>query len=140
MPTKNYWLVKSEPSVYSWESLVREKRTRWDGVRNFEARNNLRAMRKGDVVLYYHSGDGKEIVGVAKVAAEASADPTAKDGDWSAVDLAPERALSRPVSLAALKQDKALSKMAVVHKPRISVVPVLSDELARILELAESKL
>jgi predicted RNA-binding protein with PUA-like domain len=140
MPTKNYWLVKSEPSVYSWESLVREKRTRWDGVRNFEARNNLRAMRKGDVVLYYHSGDGKEIVGVAKVAAEAYADPTAKDGDWSAVDLSPERALSRPVSLAALKQDKALSKMAVVRKPRISVVPVLSDELARILELAESKL
>jgi predicted RNA-binding protein with PUA-like domain len=140
MPTKNYWLVKSEPSVYSWESFVREKRTRWDGVRNFEARNNLRAMRKGDVVLYYHSGDGKEIVGVAKVAAEAYADPTAKDGDWSAVDLAPERALSRPVSLAALKQDKALSKMAVVRKPRISVVPVLSDELARILELAESEL
>jgi predicted RNA-binding protein with PUA-like domain len=140
MPTKNYWLVKSEPSAYSWEDLVRGKRTRWDGVRNFEARNNLRAMKKGDVVLYYHSGEGKEIVGVAKVVAEAYADPTAKEGDWSVVDLAPERALSRPVSLAALKQDKTLSQMAVVRKPRISVVPVLSDELDRILELAETRL
>jgi predicted RNA-binding protein with PUA-like domain len=97
-------------------------------------------MKKGDVVLYYHSGEGKEIVGVAKVVAEAYADPTAKEGDWSVVDLAPERALSRPVSLAALKQDKTLSQMAVVRKPRISVVPVLSDELDRILELAETRL
>ena len=140
MPAKNSWLVKSEPSTYSWDHLVRDKSTRWDGVRNFEARNNLRAMKKSDVVLFYHSGDGKEIVGIAKVVAEAYADPTAKEGDWSVVDLAPERALSRPVSLAALKQDKTLSQMAVVRKPRISVVPVLSDELDRILELAETRL
>ncbi len=139
MAGKNYWLVKSEPSTYSWETLVRDKRTRWDGVRNFEARNNLRAMKKGDVVLYYHSGEGKEIVGLAKVAAEAYADPTAEEGDWSVVDLTPEKALSRPVSLATLKKDKALSTMAVVRKPRISVVPVLPDELDRILELADTK-
>src|ERR1019366_3622472 len=140
MPTKNSWLVKSEPSTYSWEHFVRDKSTRWDGVRNFEARNNLRAMKKSDVVLFYHSGDGKEIVGIAKVVAEAYADPSANDGDWSVVDLAAEKALARPVSLAALKQDKALSQMAVVRKPRISVVPVLPDELGRILELAATKL
>ena len=109
-------------------------------VRNFEARNNLRAMKKSDLVLFYHSGDGKEIVGIAKVVAEAYADPSAKEGDWSVVDLAAEKALAHPVSLAALKQDKALSQMAVVRKPRISVVPVLPDELGRILELAATKL
>ena len=140
MPMKNSWLVKSEPSTYSWENLVRDKRTRWDGVRNFEARNNLRAMKKGDLVLYYHSGDGKEIVGIAKVVAEAYADPSAKEGDWSVVDLAAEKALARPVSLAVMKQDEALSRMAVVRKPRISVVPVLPAELDRILQLAGTKL
>jgi predicted RNA-binding protein with PUA-like domain len=140
MPSKNCWLVKSEPSTYAWEDLMRDKRTRWDGVRNFEARNNLRAMKKGDVVLFYHSREGKEIVGVATVVAEAYADPTAKEGDWSVVELAPEKPLLRAVFLATLKQDKALSKLAVVRKPRISVVPVLRDELERILELAETKL
>jgi predicted RNA-binding protein with PUA-like domain len=136
MASKNHWLVKSEPDAYSWQALLRDKRTRWDGVRNFEARNNLRAMKKGDLVFYYHSGEGKEIVGIAKVVAEAYPDPTAKEGDWAAVDLAPDKSLEHAVSLATLKADKALSKMAVVHKPRISVVPVLPEEFARILELA----
>lgn len=140
MATNNHWLVKSEPSTYSWNDLVRDKRTRWDGVRNFEARNNLRAMKKGDLVLFYHSGEGKEIVGVAKVVAESYPDPTAKDGDWSVVDLAPEKALAQPVTLADLKADKALASMAVVRKGRISVTPVRPDELARILDMAQTKM
>jgi predicted RNA-binding protein with PUA-like domain len=138
--SKSYWLAKSEPSTYSWEDLRRDKHTRWDGVRNFEARNNLRAMKKGDLVLYYHSGEGKEIVGIATVVKEAYADPTASEGDWSAVDLAPLKPLARPVTLAALKADKALANLAVVRKPRISVVSIAPAELTRILEMAETKL
>ncbi len=140
MTTPSCWLVKSEPSAYSWQDLVRDKRTRWDGVRNFEARNNLRAMKKGDLVLYYHSGEGKEIVGIAKLVTESYPDPTAGEGDWSAVDLAPLKSLARPVSLASLKADRRCANLAVVRKPRISVVPVAADELACILELAETKL
>ena len=138
--TKTYWLVKSEPSAYSWDNLLHDKHARWDGVRNFEARNNLRAMRMGDLVLYYHSGEGKEIVGIAKVVKEGYADPTATEGDWCAVDLAPVKALKRPVALAMLKTDKALADVAVVRKPRISVVGILAAEFARILELAETRL
>lgn len=138
--TKNYWLVKSEPSAYSWDNLLHDKHTRWDGVRNFEARNNLRAMKMGDLVLYYHSGEGKEIVGIAKVVKEGYADPTATEGDWCAVDLAPVKALARPVALATLKADKALADLAVVRKPRISVVKILPAEFARILEMAETRL
>src|SRR5450759_2177590 len=134
--TTSAWLVKSEPSVYSWENLRNDKRTQWTGVRNFEARNNLRAMQKGDLVLYYHSGEGKEIVGIAKVVKEGHADPTAAEGDWCAVDLAPWKPLVRPVALAALKAEKSLVNLAVVRKPRISVVPILPAEFARILELA----
>lgn len=140
MATKSCWLVKSEPSAYAWADLVRDKRTRWDGVRNFEARNNLRAMRKGDRVLYYHSGEGKQIVGVAKVVGEGYADPTATEGDWTAVDLAPHKALARPVTLAELKADKTLVNLALVRKPRISVVPIRADELDRILALAQTTL
>ena len=138
--TKSYWLAKSEPSTYSWENLQRDKHTRWDGVRNFEARNNLRAMKKGDLVLYYHSGEGKEIVGIAKVVKEGYADPTASEGDWCAVDLAPVKPLTCPVSLAALKSDKTLANLAVVRKPRISVVGIAPAEFARILEMAQTKL
>jgi predicted RNA-binding protein with PUA-like domain len=138
--TKDYWLVKSEPSAYSWDNLLHDKHARWDGVRNFEARNNLRAMKKSDLVLYYHSGEGKEIVGIAKVVKEGYADPTATEGDWCAVDLAPVKALSRPVTLATLKADKSLADLAVVRKPRISVVKILPAEFARILELADTKL
>ena len=137
---KGYWLVKSEPSAYAWEDLQHDKHARWDGVRNFEARNNLRAMKKGDLVLYYHSGEGKEIVGIAEVVKEGYADPTATDGDWCAVDLAPVKALAKPVTLAALKADKALADLAVVRKPRISVVGILPAEFGRILKLAETAL
>ena len=134
----NYWLVKSEPSVYSWQNLQHDQHVRWDGVRNFEARNNLRAMKKGDLVLYYHSGEGKAIVGIAKVVKEGYADPTAIEGDWCAVDLAPVKALAKPVALAALKADKPLADLAVVRKPRISVVGILPAEFGRILKLAET--
>lgn len=138
--TKGHWLAKSEPSTYSWDDLRRDRRTRWDGVRNFEARNNLRAMRKSDLVLFYHSGEAKEIVGIAEVVKEGYADPTAPEGDWTAVDLAPVKSLVRPVTLAALKADPALVDLAVVRKPRISVVSIAPAELARILVLAETKL
>jgi predicted RNA-binding protein with PUA-like domain len=138
--TTSAWLVKSEPSVYSWENLRHDTRTQWTGVRNFEARNNLRAMKKGDLVLYYHSGEGKEIVGIAKVVKEGYADPAATEGDWCAVDLAPWKSLVRPVPLAVLKAEKSLADLAVVRKPRISVVPILPAEFARILQMAETKL
>jgi len=137
---KGYWLVKSEPSVYSWERFVKEKRTLWDGVRSFEARNNLRAMKKGDTLLYYHSNEGKEIVGIAKVTKEAYADPTAEEGDWSAVGVAPVKKLAKAVDLATIKAHPLLSKMALVKKSRISVVPVTDAELKAVLKLAETKL
>jgi len=140
MATKNCWLVKSEPSAYSWADLLRDKRARWDGVRNFEARNNLRAMKEGDRVFYYHSGEGKEIVGIARVVAEGYPDPTGKDGDWTAVDLVPHKSLTRPVTLAELKADKSFANLALVRKPRISVVPIRPDELERILDLAQTKI
>ena len=134
------WLVKSEPSVYAFATLVRDKKTRWDGVRNFEARNNLRAMKKGDTLLYYHSNEGKEIVGIAKVTKEAYPDPTAEEGDWSAVGVAPVKKLAKPVNLATIKAHPLLSKMALVKKSRISVVPVTDAELRAVLKLAETKL
>ena len=134
-----HFLVKSEPSVYSFDDLVRDGKTVWDGVRNFEARNNLRAMKKGDLCLYYHSNEGKEIVGVAKVSRTAYQDPKTDD-DWSAVDVEPVKKLKKPVTLADIKKHKKLSKMALVKKSRISVVPVTDDELAQILELAGTKL
>jgi predicted RNA-binding protein with PUA-like domain len=131
---KNYWLVKSEPSAYSWENLVADGKTAWTGVRNFTARNNLRAMRQGDAVFFYHSVVGKEIVGIAKVIREAYPDPTAKEGDWSAVDLAPERALPKPVSLDETKRNPKLKEMALLRLSRLSVQPVTAaqfDEIAR---------
>jgi predicted RNA-binding protein with PUA-like domain len=135
-----HWLAKSEPSKYSWDDLVRDKRTTWDGVRSFEARNNLRAMKKGDSVLFYHSNEGKEVVGVAKVMREAYPDPSAPGEDWSVVDLAPLKKLRAAVSLAAIKSDAALATMALLRRSRLSVVPVTPAEFARILELAETKL
>ncbi|MBX3231327.1 MAG: EVE domain-containing protein [Labilithrix sp.] len=134
------FLVKSEPTVYPFEQLLAEKKTAWTGIRNFEARNNLRAMKKGDTLLYYHSNKGKEIVGIAKVTKTAYADPTAKEGDWSAVDIAPVKRLAKPVSLATVKAHPLLSKMALVKRSRISVVPVTDAELTTILKLAETKL
>jgi predicted RNA-binding protein with PUA-like domain len=135
----SFWLAKSEPSKFPWEQLVRDKRTTWDGVRSFEARNNLRAMKKGDLVLFYHSNEGKEIVGIAKVLKEAYADPTAEEGDWSAVDLAPHKPLAKAVTLAQIKADKKLADMALLRRSRLSVVPVTPAEFAHILALGETK-
>ena len=137
----NVWLVKSEPSVYGWGRLVKEKKTRWDGVRNFEARNNLRAMKKDDLVLYYHSGDAKAVVGIARVIKEAYADPTAgADEDWSVVDIAPVKALASPVTLAAVKAAAKLAKMSLVTKSRLSVMPVTKAEMDEILRLGQTML
>jgi predicted RNA-binding protein with PUA-like domain len=136
---KSCFLIKSEPGTYSFARLQKEERTVWDGVRNYEARNNLRAMKKGDLLLFYHSGEGKEIVGVARVAKTAYADPTTEE-DWSAVDVEPVKKLEKTVSLAQMKSDPLLSKMQLVKKPRISVVPVTGAELQRLMELAETKL
>jgi len=136
---RNHWLVKQEPGTYAWETFVQEGGTAWTGVRNFQARNNLRAMKKGDWVFYYHSGEAKEVVGVAKVAKEAYPDPTAKDGDWSAVDLAPVKPLKRPVALPEIKADKALQDLKLLKQSRLSVVPLTSDEFQRLLGLGQTK-
>jgi predicted RNA-binding protein with PUA-like domain len=133
-----YWLVKSEPESYSWHDLVKDGKTAWTGVRNFQARNNLRAMKKGDRVLFYHSVSDKQIVGIANVVAEAYADKTAKEGDWSAVDLAPDKPLNKPISLEQIKGDSVLKNMALVRNSRISVTPVTGSEWERILALASA--
>ncbi len=135
-----YYLVKSEPSVYAFAQLCRDGQTRWDGVRNFEARNNLRLMRVGDLLLYYHSNEGKEVVGVAQVVTAAYPDPTAPDEDWSAVNVAPVRALSQPVTLAAIKSEPKLAEMALVRKSRISVVPVTAAEFTLVLQMGGTTL
>jgi len=134
------YLVKSEPSVYSFEQLCRDGQTRWDGVRNYEARNNLRAMRVGDRLLYYHSNEGKQIVGVARVVKAAYPDPTAPGEDWSVVEIAPVVALNQPVTLATIKAEPRLAEMALVRKSRISVVPVTAAEFALVLRLGATKL
>lgn len=137
--TLRHWLVKSEPSSYSWEDLVKDQRTSWDGVRNFEARNNLRRMTQGDRVLFYHSNQGKQIVGLAQVVKEPYADPKARDGDWSAVDLAPVKPLKVPVGLATIQGEPLLAKMSLLKRSRLSVQPVSDVEFRRILELAQTK-
>jgi predicted RNA-binding protein with PUA-like domain len=134
-----YWLVKSEPSAYSWENLVKEKQTVWSGVRNYAARLHLRNMKKGDEVLFYHSNEGTDIVGIAKVAKECYQDPTTDDDRWVAVDLKPHKKLKKPVSLATIKKDKRLSEMALVRIGRLSVQPVTDKEWKTIMELAEEK-
>ncbi len=129
------WLIKTEPGEYAWDDLVRDGRTVWTGVRNFQARNNLRAMKRGDPCLVYHSVAAREIVGVAKVAKAAYPDPTAKEGDWSCVDVVPAFSLKRPVTLAQIKADPRLRAMALVRNSRLSVSPVTQAESSRILEL-----
>ena len=136
----NYWLVKSEPEAYSWSNLLKDGQTAWTGVRNFAARHNLRAMKTGDRVLFYHSGEAKSVVGLARVVKWAYADPTADEGDWSAVDLAPEKALAKPVPLAAIKADKILKAMALARQPRLSVSPVTPEQFARLLALSETRI
>ena len=132
----NYWLVKSEPSTYGWEQLVKDKKTTWDGVRNYAARIHLRAMKKGDEVLYYHSNEGMEIVGIAKVDKEAYQDPTTEDTNWVAVDLKPYKKLKTSVTLVQIKEDKRLKDMALVRIGRLSVQPVTEKEWKIIMELA----
>ena len=132
----NYWLVKSEPSTYGWEQLVKDKKTTWDGVRNYAARIHLRAMKKGDEVLYYHSNEGTEIVGIAKVDKESYQDPTTDDTSWVAVDLKPYKKLKSPVSLTQVKADKRLKDMALVRIGRLSVQPVTEKEWKIVMELS----
>jgi predicted RNA-binding protein with PUA-like domain len=134
-----YWLVKSEPFKYSWEQFEKDKQTFWDGVRNYAARNNLRAMKKGDEVFYYHSNEGLEIVGIAKVVKEAYQDPTTEEEAWVVVDLKPVRKLKKAVSLQQIKEDKRLKDMALLKLSRLSVQPVTDEEWAIILELANDK-
>ena len=136
----NYWLVKSEPESYSWDTFVQDKRTAWTGVRNFQARNNLRAMKRGDLVLFYHSGEGQSIVGLGRVDKEAYPDPTAKEGDWSCVDLVPVKALAQPVTLAQIKSDKAFADMQLVKLSRISVTSAGEVHFKRVLALAKTNL
>jgi len=135
----NYWLVKSEPETYSWEQFVKEGKTVWTGVRNFTARNNLRAMKKGDLVFFYHSGEGKSVVGLARVEKEFYPDPTAEEGDWSCVDLAPVKAVNKPVTLAQIKADKMLRETKLATQGRLSVSPLTKPEFEQILILAETK-
>lgn len=135
----NYWLVKQEPEDYSWDTFVRDGKTAWTGVRNFTARNNLRAMRKGDRVFYYHSGGPKEVVGIARLEKEAYPDSTAKEGDWVAVDLVPFKPLKRPVTLSAIKSDRLLKGMVFARQSRLSVSPVTEEQFHRVLELGETK-
>jgi predicted RNA-binding protein with PUA-like domain len=132
----NYWLVKQEPDSYSWSNFVKDGKAAWTGVRNFAARLNLRAMKKGDQVFYYHSNVGKEIVGVARVTKEAYADPTATEGDWVCVDLAPVKPLKKPIGLDVVKADKLLKNMKLVKISRLSVSPVTKEEFDRVIELS----
>jgi predicted RNA-binding protein with PUA-like domain len=136
---KNCWLVKQEPESYSWTAFAADGKTAWSGVRNYQARNNLRAMSQGDSVFYYHSGDEKQVVGLARVAKAAYADPTATEGDWSCVDLAAVKPLKKRVTLATIKSDPLLKQMLLARNSRISVSPVTAAEFQRLLELAETK-
>jgi len=136
----NYWLVKSEPEAYAWSQFVKAKQTAWTGVRNFQARNNLRAMKKGDLVCFYHSVTEKQVVGVAKVQREFYPDVTADEGDWSCVDLVPAKALVKPVTLEAIKADKILGDLPLVKQSRLSVTPLNGAQFARLMQLAETKI
>ncbi|MBI5775461.1 MAG: EVE domain-containing protein [Verrucomicrobia bacterium] len=134
----NHWLAKSEPEAYSWAQFMRDGHTAWTGVRSFQARNNLRAMKRGDPVLFYHSVSEKQVVGLARVEREHYPDPTAAEGDWSAVDLVPVKPLKSPVTLAAIKADKILQGIALVRQSRLSVTPLTAVEFERLLELAKA--
>jgi len=133
-----YWLVKQEPQAYSWDAFVKDGATAWTGVRNFAARKHLRAMQKNDTVLYYHTGDEKQVVGLARVAREAYPDPTADEGDWSSVDLVPVQPLGAPVSLETIKADKSLADMPLVRQGRLSVQPLTRLQFQRILKLGKT--
>ncbi len=134
-----YWLIKSEPFKYSWDQFVKDKQTFWEGVRNYAARNHLRSMKKGEEVLFYHSNEGTEIVGVAKVVKEFYQDPTTEEEAWVVVDFKPVKKLKKPVTLAQVKADKRLSDMALVRLGRLSVQPVTEAEWKVVMELAGEK-
>ena len=130
-----HWLVKSEPFKYSWDKFNEDGRTFWDGVRNYQARNNLREMKEGDLVLFYHSNEGKNVVGIAKVVKEAYQDPTTDDKNWVVVDLVPVQALDKPVSLEQIKAEESLKDISLVRQGRLSVMPLKATEFDKILEM-----
>jgi predicted RNA-binding protein with PUA-like domain len=132
----NYWLVKTEPGTYSWDDLVRDKKTTWDGVRNFQARSNLKAMKKGDLVFVYHSGEEKSIIGIAEISKEFFPDP--KDKEWAAVEISHKKKLKNPVTLSTVKSDKRLSNMYLVRAARLSVQAVKKEEYDWVLQLSEA--
>ena len=136
----NHWLVKQEPESYSWLDFVKEGRAAWTGVRNFQARNNLRAMGKGDLVFFFHSGSQKQIAGLARVAREAYPDPTADEGDWVCVYLTPGKTMTKPVALAAIKADSRVKDIPMVKNSRLSVTALTGDQFERLLALAETRL
>jgi predicted RNA-binding protein with PUA-like domain len=134
-----YWLIKSEPFKYPWEQFVKDGITFWDGVRNYQARNNLRTMKKGDLALFYHSNEGMEVVGIAKVVKEAYQDPTTEDSNWVAVDFKPHKRLKYPVSLAAIKAEARLKNIEMLRLNRLSVVCIKPEEFDVILEMSQTK-
>jgi predicted RNA-binding protein with PUA-like domain len=136
----SYWIVKSEPESYSWSQFLSDRKTAWTGVRNFAARNHLRAMKRGDAVLFYHSGEDKAVVGLARVEKEFYPDPIAKEGDWSCVDLAAAKPLAKPITLAQIKGDNLLKEMVLAKQSRLSVSPVTKEQFAKLLKRAETKL
>jgi predicted RNA-binding protein with PUA-like domain len=134
-----YWLIKSEPFKYPWDQFVKDGVTYWDGVRNYQARNNLRSMKKGDLALFYHSNEGMEVVGIAKVVKEAYQDPTTEDSNWVAVDFKPHKRLKHPVSLAAIKAETRLKNIEMLRLNRLSVVSIKPEEFDVILEMSQTK-
>ena len=131
----SHWLIKSEPEVYSWDQLVKDKQTRWDGIRNYAARLHLRSMKKGDEIFFYHSNKGTEIIGIATVVKEAYPDPTSSDPTWFAIDIKAQKKLAKPVSLEQIKKEKKLSAMALVRISRLSVQPVTEEEWRIIMKM-----
>lgn len=131
----NYWLVKTEPDTYSWDDLVKDKKAVWDGVRNFQARSNMKAMKKGDTVFIYHTGDEKAVIGTGKISKEHYPEPA--DKDWVVVEITPDKKLKNPVSLARIKSDKRLANMVLVRAARLSVQPVRPEEFDIVLELSK---
>ena len=137
---KQYWLVKQEPSAYSWDDFVAEGSTQWTGIRNYQARNNVRAMKLGDLAFFYHSVNDKEIVGIAEVIKEFYPDPTAEEGDWSIVDLKPVKPMVNKVTLAEMKAEPALEELPLLRHTRLSVVPVTAAQFKTILKMGKTKL
>ena len=140
MSETRYWLVKSEPFKYSWEKFNEDGRTFWDGVRNYQARNNLREMKEGDLVLFYHSNEGKNVVGIAKVVKESYQDPTTDDKNWVVVDLSPVESLKNPVSLEQIKAEDSLKDISLIRQGRLSVMPLKATEFDKILEMSDNEI